>query len=313
MSGKTAVFRQPGVSQRFWQYRGRRLRYGLGRSLGAILRWLVLLEFAYVFLYPVMFMVTTSIKTLTELNHPAVRWISRDPTLEPYQIAAETLTYMDGLRISGLISIASALGQTLLGATVAYAFARIAFPGRNILFGLLLFSVVVPLPTLMVPQFMLYSKLEWTNTYIPLVLPAWLGYGVRGGVLLIVYRQFFRGLPYELEDAAYVDGAGPFRAFWQIMLPLAKPAVLVVFLFSLVWTWNDGFMPALVISIKAMMTLTQRLEIFSLLLNPHHVTRRLGQNIFMAATTLAVLPLLLVYAFAQRYFTQSIDRTGLVE
>jgi multiple sugar transport system permease protein len=260
-------------------------------------------------------MVTTSIKNLTELNHPAIQWISRDPTFEPYQTAAEVMGYLHAVRLSGLVAVGSALGQTLIGALVAYAFARIHFAGREILFGLLLFTVIVPLQTIMVPQFMLYSKLDWTNKLYPLVVPGLFGYGVRGGILLIVYRQFFRGLPYELEDAAYVDGAGTFRTFWQIMFPLAKPAILVVFLFSLVWTWNDAFIPNLVISTRDLMTVTQRLQIFNLLLNDPggHTIHRMGENIFMAATMLAVVPLLVVYLVAQRYFTQSIDRTGLVE
>ena len=295
--------------------RGRHTRRVLKRGIGSALRWLVLLEFAYVFIYPVIFMVTTSFKNLSELNHPAVQWISRNPTLEGYTIAMEVMAYLDALQISAVTTVLASLGQTFVGALVAYGFARISFPGRNFLFGLLVFTVIVPLQTIMVPQFMLYSKLDWINTYLPLVVPAFIGYGVRGGILLIVYRQFFRGLPYELEDAAYVDGAGPFRTFWRIMFPLAKPAVLVVFLFSFVWTWNDAFFANLVIRLKNLMTLTQRLQIFSILLNdPHgHTTRRLGENIFMAATTLGVLPLLIIFLLAQRYFTQSVDRTGLVE
>jgi multiple sugar transport system permease protein len=138
---------------------------------------------------------------------------------------------------------------------------------------------------------------------------------VRGGILLIVFRQFFRGLPYELEDAAHVDGAGPFRIFWQIMLPLAQPAILVVMLFSMVWTWNDNFTPWLVLRDNTLYTLTQRMEIFNSLLNNFSGSTytNLEENTFMAGVTLTVLPLLLIYLFTQRYFTQSIDRTGLVE
>ena len=283
------------------------------RSVGVSLRWLVLAEFAYVFLFPLLFMVSTSVKTLTELNHPSVVWIARHPTLEGYRIAAGAMDYLEGLRISGLTSIGAALGQTFVGAMVAYGFARISFRGREVLFAIVLFTVVVPLPTVIVPQFMLYRKLEWTNSFIPLVFPAFLTYGVRGGILLIVFRQFLRGLPYELEDAAYVDGAGPFRTFWRIMLPLAKPVVLVVLLFSLVWTWNDSFVPWMVIRDDSLMTIPQRLEIFFFLLNPGAGVDKLGDNIFMSATVLTILPPMVLYSFAQRYFTQSVDRTGLVE
>ena len=208
-------------------------RHRLFRVLERVLRWAILIEFVYVFLFPVIYIFTTSIKTLSEINNPTVRWISRAPTLEGYEVATEILGYLDGLRISGWTAVVAAIGTTLMGAMIAYGFARLRFPGRELLFGLLLFTVVVPPQVTMVPQFMLYTRLEWTNTYLPLFVPAFMGWGVRGGILLIVYRQFFGGLPYELEDAAKVAGAGPFRAFWQVMLPLAKPAILVVLLFSL--------------------------------------------------------------------------------
>ena len=285
------------------------------RGLGAVLRWVVLIEFVYIFIFPVLFMVTTSIKTLSELNNPAINWISRTPSLEGYRTAIPIMGYLDGLRISTWTSVAAALGQTLIGAMIAYGFARVRFPGREVIFAIMLFTIVVPVQTIMIPMFMLYNRLNWTNTHVPLFAPAFLGWGVRGGILLIVYRQFFKGLPYELEDAAKVDGAGPFRTFWQIMLPLAKPAVLVVLVFSLTWTWNDAFLPWLVISSSKLMTIPQRLEVFWQLLNRHGGTG--GQsphpNTFMAATTLAVLPMIIMYAVAQRQFTQSIDRTGLVE
>ena len=285
------------------------------RGLAFILRWVVLAEFLYIFIFPVLYMVTTSIKTLSELHNPSIHWISRSPSLESYRIAMQIMDYWNALWISAWTSVAAAAGQTLVGAMVAYGFARLRFPGRGLLFGFLLFTIVVPGQTIMIPQFMLYHWLDWTNTHTPLFVPAFMSWGVRGGILLIVCRQFFKGLPYELEDAAKVDGAGPFRTFWQIMLPLAKPAVLVVLVFSLTWTWNDAFLPWLVISSSKLMTIPQRLEVFWQLLNRHGGTG--GQsphpNTFMAATTLAVLPMIIMYAVAQRQFTQSIDRTGLVE
>ena len=253
----------------------RRLR----EILAPVLRWLVLSGFLYVFVFPVVFMLTTSIKTLSELNNPSITWISRNPNLQGYRDAFQALGYLDGLRISALTSALAATGQTLMGAAVAYSFARLRFPGRELLFGLLLFSIVVPFQTIMIPQFMLYNRLEWINTLLPLFVPAFFGYGVRQGILLIVYRQFFRGLPYELEDAAYVDGAGPIRTFWQIMLPLAKPAMLVVLLFSLVWTWNDNLVPGLTINDAGLFTLPLRLQVFSQCSTHQHTARTVVKRI----------------------------------
>ena len=157
MADYAALRGRPVASERRWRYRSRNIPKRTRRSLGLILRWLVLLEFAYVFLYPVMFMVTTSFKTFAELNHPAVQWISRSPSLEMYRLAWRVIGYQDAVVISGVIAIASAVGQTLVGALVSYGFARIWFRGRRLLFGLLVFTAVVPLQTVMVPQFMLES------------------------------------------------------------------------------------------------------------------------------------------------------------
>ena len=304
---------------------GRVSRYRLWRTasrvLGKLLLWVVLINFAYVFLFPLMYMMTTSVKTLTEINNPSIVWISREPSLQAFRLASSIIDYFRGLWISTLISAAAVLGQTCVGAMVGYGFARPRFPGREFLFWILLFTIIVPLPTLAVPLYLFYSKLNLINTFVPLILPPFLGWGVRGGMILIVYRQFFRGLPSELEDAAYVDGASPFRVFWQIMLPLAKPAILVVMLFTLVWTWNDTLLPGLVINDTGAYTLGQRMENYAqLFAQARHSSAKtwstsgeIGENVLMSVTLLGILPLLLVYIFTQRYFTQSIDRTGLVE
>jgi len=290
------------------------VRLKVRRHLATILRWLVLLELAYVFLFPVLFMLSTSFKPLIELSNPTVRWIPRNPTADGYVLALEHLNYFRSLPVSIVTSGIAAIGQTLVGALVGYGFARLPFPGRRLLFGLLLFTIIVPPQMVMIPQFMLYSRLNWMNTYLPLLVPTYLGFGVRGGILLVVYRQFFKGLPFELEDSAAVDGAGPLRIFWQIMLPLAKPAILVVFLFSFVWTWNDSLGPIMALRNQDLYTLPQWMFNMTRLLTSSSFTYYyVGENLFMAAVTLTIAPLLLLFLVTQRYFTRSIDRTGLVE
>ena len=213
------------------------------------------INFAYVFLFPLIYMMATSIKTLTEINNPSIVWISREPSLQAFRFASSIIDYFRGLWISTFISVAAVLGQTCVGAMVGYGFARPRFLGRDFLFWILLFTIIVPLPTLAVPLYLFLFEAGTDQYLVPLIVPPFLGWGVRGGMILIVFRQFFRGLPSELEDAAYVDGASPFRVFWQIMLPLAKPAILVVMLFTLVWTWNDTLMPGLIINDTSAYTL----------------------------------------------------------
>ena len=316
----------PGVLSSEWLRRSelpRRWRRAK-RAMGLLLRWAVLLEFAYVYSFPVIHMVTNSIKRTAEFHNPVIRLFSRQPTLEGYRLAWDVMEYPVPLRNSFLISSAAVLGQTLVGAMVAYGFARLRFPGRDLLFGVLLFTIIVPLQVVIIPQYMLYTDLGWINTYLPMMVPPFFGQGIRAGILLIVYRQFFRGLPFELQDAAYVDGAGPLRAFWQIMLPLAKPAILVVALFSLVWTWNDHFTPFMMLRDPTLYTLPLRVYDFRALLMGQYGFLGSGagskgkqplapQSVIPAAIVLTVLPLLVIYMFTQRYFTRSIDRTGLVE
>src|SRR5262249_6452226 len=142
------------------------------------------------------------------------------------------------------------------------------------------------------PLFILYKNLGWLNSFFPFVVPPFFGHGLRGPLFILVFRQFFRGLPAELEDAASIDGANPLRTYWQIMLPLARPAILVVLLFSLVWHWNDYFQPSMFFFTQERFTLPMRLSILSSTLN--QVTGGQGGEYFnealsMAATLLVIL------------------------
>jgi multiple sugar transport system permease protein len=137
--------------------------------------------------------------------------------------------------------------------------------------------------------------------------------GLRGALFVFIYRQFFKGLPWELEDAAMIDGAGPFRIFFKVMLPLAQPVILVVFLFSLVWHWNDTLEPSLYLNRPEHFFLPQRLSIVESALETFQLRGMWGTGTIMAATLLVILPLIILYAFTQRYFVTSIERTGLID
>ncbi len=295
----------------------------LGLSwLGRALTYLVLAEVTYVFLYPVVYMASTSFKSPADLYDLTVYWIPTELYVEHYDIALEATNYFHSLRNSVITSLPAAIGQVLICSFVAYGFARIPFPGRDLMFLLVIFTFVIPPQTVVVPLFFLYLELGWLNTYWPWIAPAWLAHGVKGAIFVLIFRQFFRGLPVELEDAAFVDGAGRLRVFWQIILPLASPAILVVFLFSLVWHWNDVFMPTVFLHGGLdNATLPSRL----LMIVTYFFSQAAGKGdgvahgahvndgLMMAATVLVVLPQILIYIFLQRYFVESIDRTGLVE
>ena len=289
----------------------------LARLAGRALTYLVLVDVAFLFLFPVFYMVITSVKSPQDLVDVTVLWVPRDIHWPNYQLAFQTLSYPRALQNSITIAVPAAIGHVLACSFIAYGFARMRFPGREPLFLLVIFTFLIPPQTIIVPLFMLYKELGWINNYFPFIIPPFLGHGLRGALFILVFRQFFRGLPWELEDAASIDGASPLRIYWQIMLPLASPAILVVLLFSFVWHWNDFFQPTIFLFSQSTYTLPMRLSTLWTVLDTVVTTGGAGElwseGLAMAATFLVVLPLLLVYVVTQRYFVESIGRTGIVE
>ena len=282
-----------------------------------IATYIILINVCFVFLFPVIYMFSTSLKTVADLADLTVLWIPRTVFWRNYELAISGMLYWQAARNSITISLGSGILQTVACSFVAYGFARIPFPGRDLLFLLVLFTFLVPPQTIIVPLFILYRNLGFMDTYFPFLMPSLFGHGLRGALFILVFRQFFRNLPYELEDAARIDGAGPFSVYWRIMLPLAAPAIIVVFLFSLVWHWNDFFEPTIYLFDQNNFTLPLRLSILSAALLQMLAGQGAGDEfneaVIMAASFLVIMPPLIVYLFTQRYFVESVDRTGLVE
>ena len=308
------------------------------RFISGAITLLLLVDVAFIFLLPVLRLLSTSMMDIMDLYDPTVAWLPRRLALENYVQAFEALIPIDLRGLSEpkltmanvwailtplfqknsllntlLIAGLSAVLQTISCAMVGYSFARFRFPGRDRLFLLVLFVMIVPPHTVIIQLFILFSKLHWLETYWPFLVPSAVGFGLRGALFIFIYRQFFKGLPYELEDAAMIDGAGPLRIFLSVMLPLARPAILVVFLFSFVWHWNDSFEPSIYLNRPENFFLPQRLSIVESALETYQLRAMWGTGAVMAATMLVILPLILLYMFTQRYFVESIERTGLID
>jgi len=244
-------------------------------------------------------------------------------SLANYGFAYNALIYMKSFGNSLMTSLVPALIQIVSCAIVGYGFARYYFPGKGLCLALVMFTFLVPPQTIVVPLYIFFSDLGAINTYVPFWAPAMFGHGLRGALFVLIFTQFFRGLPHQLEEAARIDGAGAFRTFWSIMLPLAKPAMLVVFLFSLVWHWNDMFQPGLFVFQSDNFNLTQQLGIMNgqgeqelafgtgtsssdaIVQIPTYANR------VMAGALMTILPILVLYLFTQRYFVESVERTGI--
>lgn len=290
-------------------YRGR-------KGLFQLLVYIILVSVAFTFLLPIIYMTTTGMMTVEDSYDPGVHWIPRTLQWENFELAWQGLHYPDALRNSAYVSILAAIGQVISAGVTGYAFARIRFPGREFLFICLLFTFIVPPQTIIVPLFMLFKELEWIDTYNPFIVPAFFAQGLRGSLFVLIFRQFFAKLPYELEDAARIDGCGEFRTFSSIMLPLARPAILVSFLFSLVWHWNDFYEPMMYLMTTERFTMPLRLSILWNSLNEltgGQANEIYNQPLVMAACFLVILPPLILYMFTQRYFVEGVERTGLVD
>lgn len=274
-------------------------RGGLLRQTG----WhLVLSAVSVCFVIPLLWMLSSALKENREIFTIPVQWL---PASFRWGNFAEVLIDSDFpfLRFffnSLFYAVLVTVGTVLSCALVGYGFARLRFPGRNILFAITLSTMMVPYVVTFIPTFLLFKRLGVLGTYIPLIAPAFFA----EAFFIFLMRQFFRGLPRELDDAARVDGAGEFRIFWQIMLPLVKPALVVMAVFTFVWTWHDFFRPLIYLSDPDQFPLSLGLFSFQ--------GRRVTEwHLMMAAATLMTAPLVLLFAAAQKYFVQGMKMFGI--
>ena len=297
-----------------------------------IFRFFLLIGLAYTLLFPLLTLLSTSFRSAKDVLDPSVVWVPRDFTLENFKEAAGAMEYLSSLGNTFMIGGVSSLIQIMSCALIGYGFARFKFKGRGILFALVLFTIIVPPQTVTIPQYVFnqffsvpfiggntaYLKLipiqtNILDTSIQFYIPAALGVGIRSGLYIYIFRQFFRGIPRELEEAATIDGCGAFSTFMKIMIPNAGAAFLTVFLLSLVWYWNDYFSTFLFMGSRttlatALADLKMNLKALGVnYLDPFEVLARM-----QAGCLLMIFPLLVMYAFLQRYFTESIERTGIV-
>lgn len=268
-------------------------------SWRALLAHGVLLLGAVSMVIPFLWMVSTSLKSEQQAYIFPPVWIPDPIMWSNYRATWEALPFNLFLLNSTIVAVFVTLGQLLTCSLGAFAFARLRFPWREPLFLLYLATMMVPFQVIMIPLFVLVRELKWLDSYAGLIVPA--VFSAYGTFLL---RQFFKSIPNELEDAAKIDGCSYFRIYWNIMLPLSKPALATLGIFVFMWSWNNFLWPLLVTNSLEMKTLPLGLAYF------------LGQytiywNLLMVGATIALVPILVIFFFAQRYFVEGITLTGL--
>ena len=258
----------------------------------------ILIMGSIVMLFPFVWMILTSLKTYAESIQVPPVMIPEDFQWKNYQEVFTLLPFFKFMMNTFIITVLRTAGQLFLCSLAAYAFARIVFPGRNLLFVLALSVLMVPGQVFLLPQYMIMVKLGWLNTLQAVVVP-----GLFSAFGTFLLRQFFMGLPKELEEAARLDGCNHFQIYWRIMLPLAKPGLIALGIFTILWSWNELMWPMIVNSSPEAMTLAVGLS---------SLQGQYGTNypILMAGSFLAVLPMLILFIILQKQFIEGIAITG---
>ncbi|HOJ10530.1 MAG TPA: carbohydrate ABC transporter permease [Clostridiales bacterium] len=280
--------------------------------------YILLFGLGLVFIFPFLYMIVTSLKSPDDLIDITVRWIPKTIYWSNYLVASGALKYFTYLKNSIFVTVLCVIGHNISCSYIAYGYSRFKFKGRDFLFMFVLLSIIIPPEVLVTPLYIQYSKFRWINTYLPLIVPSFLGFGLRGGLYIFIFRQFFLGLPKDLENAALIDGCGCIQTFWRIIFPVAKAPILVSSVLSMIWHWNDSFEATLYLtSSKKWFLPTMLPKMYDTLksLQPDDMMAAIFYNegVIMAGTFLTVLPLLLAYLFLQRQFMEGIERSGLVE
>jgi multiple sugar transport system permease protein len=275
----------------------------MARALGKLVRYILLTAIAALMVGPFLWMVSTSLMDRQDIFRIPPLWFPEQIDLRNYRAIMEVLPLGRLLLNSFTIAICATIGQLCSCTLAAYAFARMTFRGKTALYFVLLATMMIPAQVTMIPVFLIMKSLGWIDTLYALIVPAFFG-GAFGTFLL---RQFFSTIPADLEDAARMDGCGRFRILWSIVLPLSKPALATLALFTFMTYWNDLLGPVIYLSSVDKATLTIGLA------NLQSGVMTTRYDLLMAGSVLSVLPILILLVIGQRWFVRGIAMTGLKE
>ena len=317
-----SVQKASGARPDFYKLKTRLVKKGIW----PLARFIILFGICFLLVYPLLFMFTSAFRSREDMWNPSVVWITRHFTLEHIKTLIEVIHYPEALKNTLLISVGSAVLQTLVASLVGYGFARFRFKGREVLFLLVIFTIIVPPQAIINTLYMTFrffhipvvSLFAGTFNLLDTPLVFWIqclfGMGLRGGLFIFIFRQFYRGMPSDLENAALIDGCNPLQTYMRVMLPNAVMVMVTVFMFSLVWHWNDVYSASILtpnnrtlsVAISDLRIVVYRLQ------DGGDNDPIINQVRVQAGALLSILPMLILFLFTQKTFTESIERTGLV-
>jgi multiple sugar transport system permease protein len=268
-----------------------------------LLKHVLLIICGVIMLYPVIWMIVSSLRSNDQIfNDPGL--LLTDPKWENYSDGWEALSHPFGRYMinSAIVVLGSVVGNLISCSMAAYAFARLEFRGKSLFFGIMLLTIMLPIHVVIVPQYIIFSQLGWTNTFLPLILPKLLA---TDAFFIFLMVQFIRGLPKSLDEAARLDGCGHAGIFTRIILPLMMPALATTTIFTFIWTWNDFFSQLIYLTDPEIYTVPVALRAFV------DATANTAWGSLFAMSLVSLLPIFLVFLFGQKYLVKGMATTGI--
>lgn len=305
----------------------------VGRGVGHLVRAVIIIGICFIILQPLFTKLSVSFMDERDLYDSSVKYIAKHFTLNNYRMAIEGMDYWTVFVRTLLLAGGVSLLQLFTCLLTAYGFARFRFPFKKLLFGCVILTLIVPPQVIMLPLFMKYrffdvfgiikavtgSPVNMLDTYFPFIFQACFCMGIRNGLYIYMLRQFFKGMPRELEEAAFMDGSGKLRTFLQVMLPSAIPMMVTVFLFGFVWQWTDNFYTSLYLSDTKL--ISSSLSSLAVKVYTTYADNGGSMNFISpgfvsmmnnTGTILTIMPLIILYLVCQKHFVEGIERSGIV-
>jgi multiple sugar transport system permease protein len=293
-------------------------KFFLGKNLSdglifRLLTYLLLISIGFVYLYPMLYMLSFSFMDVNDIINPMVSWVPTKLYLDNYYKALITLDYWDTLLQSLLVTLIPATIQTIVCSLVGYGFARYNFKFKKLLLVMVLITFIIPAQVYTIPKYVMFNQLGFLENPLSIIVPSLFGQGVNSAIFILIFYQFFRIIPAAFFEAAEIEGAGDYKIFFRISVPLAIPSYITSFLFGFVWYWNETYISSLFLGsnfqsmqIKLAYFVSEYSTSF-----PSEETARLNEGIRLAATLLIILPMLIVYFIMQRYFIEGVEKSGI--
>lgn len=297
----------------------KRILFGKQDGKGLIVKlftYAIMIGIGYMFLYPILNMIAVSLMSIDDLVNPEVIWLPSSLHLMNYQMVLQVFqlrnTLFDSIFIAGSSTIVIVLSSCLIG----FGLARYDFPLKRVVFVFILVMFALPPQILSIPRYVMYNQYGLIGSIFAFLVPAFLGQGINQAIFILIFYQFFRTIPKVLTEAAQIEGAGHFQVFSKIYVPLGGPAVLTTTIYSFIWYWNSGALTAFYMG-RSYTTVMMRLnELRNMLEQEFQVDKVTGfsplnEGVLFAGNIVALLPLLLLYILLQKWFVESVDRSGI--